>query len=251
MGFYDLSKEARVVLVNQMTNVILNDFTTNSMAKSLGYFEEEDTYIRKAAYQAVGKIYFAEKHLQTSVLNGLKQLFTSEDDKVRQTVVNAVGEIGIVDFETVQVFFEKALEDEHHRVRNAVIGSIKKMTEKNPKPVLSWCKKYVTHPDQEIRRQICHGIELRGRTHPEDILPLLKSFELDKTARVRNTLIHVLGQIAYKKDCLPKVIAHLKTWKNEEVVEKALLEIIDVHQRYAKFSALSQAEAIAYIEEHF
>ncbi|WP_199489095.1 HEAT repeat domain-containing protein [Mesonia sp. K7] len=211
MGFYDLSKEARVVLVNEMTNTILNDFKTNSIKKILEYFEDEDTYIRKTAYQAVGKIYFAEKQLQASVLNGLKKLFTSADDKVRQTVINAAGEIGIVYFEIVQAFFDKGLEDEHHRVRNAVIGSIKKMADKNPKPVLVWCKKYVAHPDKEIRRQICHGIELRGRTHPKDILPLLKAFEFDETTRVKNTLIHVLGQIAYKKGCLPKVITHLKT----------------------------------------
>jgi hypothetical protein len=47
------------------------------------------------------------------------------------------------------------------------------------------------------------GIELRGRSHPADILLILKELQYDKAARVRNTLIHVLGQISYKKNCLP------------------------------------------------
>ncbi len=48
------------------------------------------------------------------------------------------------------------------------------MGEKNPEPVLTWAKNYLYHADKEIRMEICHGIELRGRTHPQDILPLLK-----------------------------------------------------------------------------
>jgi hypothetical protein len=70
-----------------------------------------------------------------------------------------------------------------------VIGSLKKMGEKNPKRVLNWASNYLHHPDKEIRREVCHGIELRGRKYPEDILPMLKELENDKTARVRNTLI--------------------------------------------------------------
>ena len=117
-------------------------------------------------------------------------------------------------------------------------------------PVLQWAKKYLNHPDKEIRREICHGIELRGRAHPEDILPLLEELQQDPTARVRNTLVHVLGQISYKKDCLAKVIGHLKKWKNKNLVEKALVEIIDVHARYKDFAFLSQGEAKKYIEDN-
>ena len=141
--------------------------------------------------------------------------------------------------------------DDHHRVRNAVIGSIKKMGEKNPVPVLKWSKPYLKHPDKEIRREICHGIELRGRTHPQDILPLLKELEFDETKRVTDTLVHVLGQIAYKNGCLKTVVAHLNTWENKPLVEKALDEIVDVHNRYKKFAVLSQDEAIVYIDTHY
>ena len=75
--------------------------------------------------------------------------------------------------------------------------------------------------------------------------------EFDKTARVSKTLVHVLGQIAYKKGCLETVIAHLNTWKNKKVVEEALEEIIDVHERYKNFSVLTQDEAIKYIAKHY
>jgi hypothetical protein len=132
-----------------------------------------------------------------------------------------------------------------------VIGSIKKMGEVNPEPVLRWAKKYFHHPDKEIRREICHGIELRGRKHPQDILPLLQELENDTNARVRNTLVHVIGQISYKKGCLPTVVQHLKKWKNRQLVADALEEIIDVHHRYKNFSALTQDEAREYIAMHF
>ena len=173
----------------------------------------------------------------------LEKLLKEDDFKIRQTVINAAGEIGKTDFETIQHFLDTGLFDKHHSVRNAVIGSVKKMSEKNPKPVLQWAKKYLHHEDKEIRREICHGIELRGRTHPQDILPLLKELQHDKTARVRNTLVHVLGQIAYKKGCLQTVLTDLKTWGNEEIVAKAIDEIIDVHDRYKNFSFLTQAQA--------
>ena len=135
-------------------------------------------------------------------------------------------------FATVESFFDRGLFDDHHSVRNAFIGSMKKMGQKNPGAVLQWAKNYLHHPDKEIRRQICHGIELRGRTHPEDILPMLKELQHDPAARVRNTLVHVLGQISYKKNCLAAVILHLKMWEEKELIAKAIVEIIDVHERY-------------------
>jgi hypothetical protein len=141
--------------------------------------------------------------------------------------------------------------DKHHSPRNAVIGSIKKMGEVNPRPVLKWAKKYLHHEDKEIRREICHGIELRGRKFPQDILPLLQELQFDKTARVRNTLIHVIGQIAYKKGCLETVIKHLSTWENKQLVEEALEEILDVHDRYRNFSALTQEQARQYIFDNY
>ena len=116
---------------------------------------------------------------------------------------------------------------------------------------MEWAKKYLHRPDKEIRRDICQGIELKGGKYPQDILPLLKELQHDKSSRVRNTLVHVLGQIAYKKDCLEIVVKHLKTWENKQIVTDALEEIIDVHDRYKNFSDLTQEQALHYIADDY
>ncbi|HEY3430859.1 MAG TPA: HEAT repeat domain-containing protein [Cyclobacteriaceae bacterium] len=251
MSFYSLSKKQREELVSEIKTDVRFGIQKNKQQSLLTYFSDEDTYIRKAAYLAVGKIYVEDASLQKKILNLLTQLLRAEHYHIRQTVINAAGEIGIKDFESVEHFFDQALFDHHHTVRNAVIGSVKKMGQKNPKPVLRWAKKYLHHADKEVRREICHGIELRGRTHPQDILPLLKELQDDKTARVRDTLVHVLGQISYKKGCLETVVAELNSWKNKTLSKAATEEIIDVHDRYKDFAILSQKQAIQYIKKHF
>lgn len=251
MGFYDLAKDERNQLVERISKEIECDLSETKTANVFNFFSDDDTYIRKAAYLAIGKIFYANPQLQGVIFLTLKTLFQSKDELVRQAVINAAGEIGKFHFNKVETFMHIGLFDEHHRVRNAVIGSIKKMGERNPEPVLTWAKGYLKHEDKEIRREICHGIELRGRTHPQDILPLLKELEFDETKRVSETLIHVLGQIAYKRGCLQTVVAHLNTWQNRVLVQKALDEIVDVHKRYKKFAILSQQEAIDYIDKHY
>ncbi len=251
MAFYDLTKEERTVLVDKINQSIEADLVANSNNMISMYFSDEDTYVRKAAYIAIGRIFYAQPKLQSTIFLTLDALLKSKDELIRQTVINAAGEIGKFHFDKVQKYMDKGLFDEHHRVRNAVIGAIKKMGEKNPVPVLTWAKTYLYHSDKEIRREICHGIELRGRTHPQDILPLLKVLEFDETKRVSDTLVHVLGQIAYKRGCLQTVVNHLNTWKNKALVQKALDEIVDVHERYKKFAILSQQEAIDYIDAHY
>lgn len=252
MAFYDLNKEERQLVVNNIYEDCLTSFERKNLEKLLVHFSNEDTYIRKTAYQSVGKIYNSTFRLQKVILVYLKKLLENENEKVRQTAINTAGEIGMYYFEDVVSFFEIGLFDDHHSVRNAVIGSVKKMGEKNPKPVLEWAKNYLHHEDKEVRREICHGIELRGRKYPEDILPLLKELQFDETKRVRTTLVHVLGQISYKKGCLQKVVSHLNTWENKALVQDAMDEIVDVHseKRYAKFTALTQQEVIRYIDEH-
>jgi HEAT repeat protein len=248
MAFYDLNKELRDKLVMQINNNIEDDIRSGNNGYLLKYFSDPDTYIRKTGYLAIGRLYMGSRKLAPTIIKRLEQLLKNNDPKVRQTVVNSAGEIGKWDFEIVRSFFDTGLFDEHHSVRNAVIGSMKKMGEKNPVPVIEWSRKYLHHPDKEIRREICHGIELRGRTHPEDILPLLKELQYDKTKRVRWTLVHVIGQISYKKGCLEKVMREILTWENKELVTDAIAEIIDVHDRYKNFSYYTQDEARAYIE---
>ena len=249
MGFYDLLKDERKKKVGQIHQKLLS-YLKEKNRNDIPFFSDADTYIRKAAYQAIGKIFNQHKSLRKPILQLLKDLLTVKNARVRQTAINAAGEIGLKEFELVESIFDTGLFDEHHSVRNAVIGSMKKMGEKNPSPVLKWSKKYLHHPNKEIRREICHGIELRGRTHPQDILPLLKELQHDTKARVRNTLIHVIGQISYKKGCLETVISQLKKWENKDLVTKALVEIIDVHERYKDFAILTQREAQKYISKH-
>jgi hypothetical protein len=250
MGFYDLDKTERDQFIIAIHDSLLNTIRSNQQTTPI-YFSDEDTYIRKTAYLAVGRIYKQYPDLRERILKLLDLYYKSSNEKVRQTTINAAGEIGMIWFEPVEHFFDTGLFDVHHIVRNAVIGSVKKMGAKNQEPVLLWAKKYLHHPDKEVRREICHGIELRGRTHPQDILPLLKELQFDQTARVRNTLVHVIGQIAYKKGCLEMVIEDLNNWENKELVRKAIDEIIDVHDRYKDFAILTQQEATAYIDQHF
>ena len=243
MAFYDNSKEQRVVIVAEMDREVAHAVATGTDTTLLAYFADEDTYIRKTAYLSIGKLYKTDAAHLPAILKTLRKHFISPEARVRQTVVNAAGEIGKYDFDAVQDFFDTGLFDDHHSVRNAVIGSMKKMGEKNPAPVIAWSKKYLHHPDKEIRREICHGIELRGRTHPQDILPLLKELQFDTTRRVRWTLVHVIGQIAYKKGCLETVMHDILQWENQALVNDAIAEIIDVHHRYRNFSFYTQDEA--------
>ncbi len=251
MSFYDLTKDERTKAVEAIDSSIRAELKNGTLINTIQYFSDPDTYIRKSAYLAIGRIYTSCKDLRSKITQCLIILIEHDDFKVRQTVINAAGEIGKKHFEDVRSFFDTGLFDKHHSPRNAVIGSIKKMGEVNPTPVLEWAKGYLHHPDKEIRREICHGIELRGRKFPQDILPLLQELENDKTARVRNTLVHVLGQIAYKKGCLEIVVSDLKNWTNKKLVEDALQEIIDVHRRYRDFSAMTQDEARQFIADNY
>ena len=251
MAFYDLSKGERDDVVARIGSELLFDFAHGIPENTSRYFGDQDTYIRKAAYLSVGRIFFANKNLRQIIIRILDTLSSVDDFKVRQTVINAAGEIGKYNFIIVQHFFDKGLFDVHHAPRNAVIGSVKKMGEVNPEQILPWAKNYLHHPDKEIRREICHGIELRGRKFPQDILPFLQQLQHDNAPRVRNTLVHVLGQIAYKKGCLMTVIEHLKKWENKKLVTDALDEIIDVHKRYSKFAAMTEQKAKEFIAASF
>lgn len=251
MAFYDLSKSERTDRVLAIKGGIKDALLSHNLQKAHLFYSDNNTYIRKSAYLVTGRLFSEQVALRTAILTMLFEFMSDPDFKVRQTVINAAGEIGKRDFEGVRYYFDEGLKDPHHSPRNAVIGSVKKMSEVNPAPVLAWAREYLHHEDKEIRREICHGIELRGRKHPEDILPLLAELQHDRTARVRNTLVHVIGQIAYKKGCLAIVLADLKSWENRPLIDAALEEIIDVHYRYRNFAALTQAEAIKLIDVHY
>lgn len=136
MSFYDLAKEDRVKLVEQIKTHIVSEIKSSKFKAStpliltINYFSDEDTYIRKSAYLSIGRIYIEEETLQSKIISVLDQLHKKDLTHIRQTVINAAGEIGKTDFQIVQHFFEKGLFDEHHSVRNAVIGSVKRWEKK-------------------------------------------------------------------------------------------------------------------------
>jgi len=131
MAFYDSSKQERAHFVAAISNDILTELKTAQLKKTVAYFGNEDTYIRKSAYLSGGRSYFTNKMLQPKIIKTPGILLLHDDFKIRQTVINSAGEIGKTDFENVQQFFDKALFDKHHSPRNAVIGSIKKMQAHN------------------------------------------------------------------------------------------------------------------------
>lgn len=250
MGFYNLSKKEREKLIQKMKSEIENDIINGNCQVFKKYASDNDTYIRKNAYLIVGRLYRREQNLREIILNFLKSLYQEEDQKVKETVIYTLGEIGKEEADDVLELFEEALNDKSLIKKNSITGALKQMGAANPKPTIEFAKKFLKNPDAKIRQAVLHGIELRGRTFPEDILPILKELQNDPSKNVIKKLIHVLSQISYKKGCLEKVVAELKTWENKELVEKTLIEILEVHTRYP-FSAKSYDETKEYIEQEF
>ena len=257
MGFYDLSKQERQKIVKETENNILkaiND-SVDKLDKKLvpdvilDYASDSDTYVRKNAYIAINKIYLEHNDLREKILQILDNMLENPEERVRQTAVYSMGEIGKKDSNCVIKKFERAMKDKHRSVRNAVIGALKQMGQKNPEPTFNFARKYLNDEDPEIRREIIHGIELRGRTHPGEVLPLLEELQDDEVKKVRNMIIHVIGQISYKEGCLEKVVNNLKNWHNRELVCDAAEEILLVHKRY-KFAVRSPKYAEDYIKKH-
>ncbi len=57
MDFYDLSNPERINVVAKINAGILNELNTDKSKKIAGWFSNDDTYIRKSAYLAVGRIF--------------------------------------------------------------------------------------------------------------------------------------------------------------------------------------------------
>ena len=97
------------------------------------YAADDDIYSGKNAYLITGRIYRDHPESRARISDLLEDLFRSDDEKVRQTAVYAAGEIGRTgercgtEGDNVIRILEIALADEHHSVRNAVIGALKRM----------------------------------------------------------------------------------------------------------------------------
>jgi len=125
MGFYDLNNEDRQKLKDEIAAAVLRSVAQNTPDNVIPYFSDEDTYIRKAAYQAAGKLYESKSEMREALLAWLSSLYSDERKNVRQTVIYAAGEIAVKHFTDAAGLLEKGLTDPHHSVRNAVTGGLK------------------------------------------------------------------------------------------------------------------------------
>ena len=128
MGFYALDKEERRKRVQEINRLLLNAVQENDPPGFYLLFSDKDTYIRKTAYLAVGKIHRTYPDLQAQMLKILKALLDEKQASIRQTAINAAGEIGLQDFESVEFFFNTGLFDTDPIVRNAVFCDGQKIT---------------------------------------------------------------------------------------------------------------------------
>jgi len=137
MRFYDLSKDERQKVVIETEEDILQTIHELNIQWNnninpvivpeviINYASDSDTYIRKNAYIAIGRIYCDHNDLRDKIIYLLDEMLKNSEQKVRQTSVYALSEIGKKDADAIMKTFEKALKDEHHSVRNAVIGALK------------------------------------------------------------------------------------------------------------------------------
>jgi len=253
MGFYDLSKTERDQKYKDIQDDILRGLTTGDVTMLAAYFDDTDTYIRKAAYLGIGRIYKQNLASANTIIDMLDAFMKSDSVRIRQTIINAAGEIAAVDFALVEHLFYVGIVDSHHSVRNAVQGSLKKTGGKNPAQIIPFCRRHITSPEPEVRRTVAHGLEFRGRTHPEDVMPVLRLLQFEKHKRVRPMLIHIFGQISYKKGCLEKVTAELLSWEDKTLANECFEEIINQHRHidshYRTVNTLSPQECEEYLRE--
>ncbi len=251
MAYYDLSKQRRKNVYSEMEKNIHEDFSKNKTHNIIKYASDQDTYIRKNCYLIIGRLYKSNGKIREQILTVLETLSGSENEKIRQTVVYALGEIGKTDFHAIEELLNAFLHEKHHSVKNGLTGALKQMGEKNPVPVILWVKNNINNCSVDMKPRILHGLELRGRTHPEDLLPLLRKIVHSGTdKKTEKMIIHIIGQISYKKGCLEKVASALSLWENKEFVSLCKKEILKVHWAYKKFSVYEIKATEKYLEEN-
>ncbi len=250
-AYHDLSRTEREQLIEDIERALKEDIKSGKYAALTQYGADHDPYIRRAVSRVLGWLYRDRRDLRDGTLTLVRENLDNQDVYIRQTMVYAVAEIGMADAKNAFLLLDMVIEDESPVIRRAVIGALKRLSLKNPQEALDFAKKYLHHPDPEVRREIVHGIESRGRKHPEEVLPLLGELQNDPSPYVLMMIVHVVGQISYKEECLEKVVAALKTWDNEILVNHSLNEILDVHERYERFCAKTTSEAFEYLKKEF
>ena len=249
--FYELSPDYRQQWVKKTEKDLCQYLQDNNIDQITRLFEDKDFYKRRNVYLILGRLYRDNPGFRDNILILVKQFIKSDNQDIKQTVVYLCGEIGKVNFHKVEKYLDSSLQDKNKIIQKAVIGAVKQLSEHNPQPTLEFAKKYLHHDDPEIRREIIHGIELRGRTHPHEILPLLKEIQNEQNKRVRDTLVHVIGQISYKAGCLETVLNDIRKWRNKELIKDAIREILIVHKKNKNYNENSYQEALKIIRKKF
>jgi HEAT repeat protein len=159
MGFYDLSKAERQKTVFKIEEEIVHAISKVDKKGNnnifvpkviLQYASDSDTYIRKNTYMAVGRIYWADEGLKDIILRILDIMLENPDEKIRQSSIYALGEIGKQDAHVILESFEKALKDNYRSVINAMVGAMKQMGHKNPEPTFEFARLHLHDKDPEF-----------------------------------------------------------------------------------------------------
>ncbi|WP_240774986.1 hypothetical protein [Pedobacter xixiisoli] len=79
MAFYDLPKDERNQLVADINRIILEELTNGKTTLLLSYFSDEDTYIRKTTYIAIGKIFQSNQNLLAAIISLIEKLWKHDD----------------------------------------------------------------------------------------------------------------------------------------------------------------------------
>src|SRR5690606_8032520 len=101
MGYYDLSKEERQKFVLKMKKEIVKGLKEGETIVILHYSSDNDVYIRKNVSTIMGRIYRDQGIFQEEIIQVASHLLKNDDEKVRQTAVYLMGEIGKKDADMV------------------------------------------------------------------------------------------------------------------------------------------------------
>lgn len=251
MKYYDLSPLERNTFYKKMQKDIDDDLLHDTIAMIRKYASDNDTYVRKNCYLILSKIYKNDQKKRKIILSVLDILSKMDEEHIRQTVVYTLGEIGKQHFEPVATRLDYFLHDSHHKVKNALTGAIKQLGEKKPRVVFAWVKEKLEVCNTDIMLKLLHGLELRGRTHPQELLPIIRELaQKDIDKKTQKMIVHIVGQISYKEGCLEVVTSELQNWEDNQLVTKCVNEILSVHERYKRFSHYSPLEAQTYLSHN-
>lgn len=249
MELRKLSKDKKHIHMDKISNEIICGLDSKVYENILTHASNKDNQVRKLVSTVL-----AGAHRDNSLKESLSKLFEemgkSEDEKVRKTLILAAGEIGKRNAEDIFSILESGMNDRNEMVQKTAISVLKVMCEINPVPSLEFVSRLIEHENPAIRKGIVHGLELRGKKCPEDILPILRSVQNEKHKSVVNVIIHVVGRISYKKGSIEKVVEELKTWTNKWLVKKSAQEIISFHKKHTKFANRTPEEITDYLCEN-